>query len=342
MQPRLLSLATATPTHILDRDTVTAFARAHFGASAERLLPVFANAGVMRRRSCVPVEWYGRPHGWAERSRLFVEHAVTLAAEAATQAIGRAGLSTNQVDAVVAVTTSGVCTPSLDALLMQRMGLRPDVTRLPVFGLGCGGGVLGLARAAALAKAEPGARVLLVVVELCGLTFRAGDESNSNIVATALFGDGAAAALISTEGDGPRLAAWGEHTWPGTLDVMGWRIEDDGFGVLFSQDIPALVRHRYRAALDQWLARQGLSLADLDGFALHPGGTKVVAALEEALDLPPGRLVAERAVLAEYGNMSAATLLFVLERTLAAPLPRRTLLGALGPGVTAGFVLMEG
>lgn len=341
MQPRLLSLATATPRHVLDRDTVTTFARAQFGAEAERLLPIFANAGIERRRSCVPAEWYALPHGWGERSRLFIEHAVELAAAAATEAIRRADLSTDQVDAVVAVTTSGICTPSLDALLMQRLRLRPDVARLPVFGLGCGGGLLGLARAAALAKAEPASRILVVVVELCGLTFRVGDTSKSNIVATALFGDGAAAALLSCRGEGPRLTAWGEHTWPDTLDVMGWRIEDDGFGVLFSQDIPALVRQRYRDALDRWLGRLDLGVADMDGFALHPGGTKVVAALEAALDLAPGRLANEREVLAEYGNMSAATLLFVLDRLLARPLPRRTLLGALGPGFTAGFMLME-
>jgi alkylresorcinol/alkylpyrone synthase len=341
MQPRLLSLATATPPHVLDRQTVTAFARARFGAEAERLLPIFANAGIERRRSCVPADWYALPHGWEERSRLFVEHAVDLAATATIEAIRRASLSTDQVDAVVAVTTSGVCTPSLDALLMQRLRLRPDVIRLPVFGLGCGGGLLGLARAAALAKAEPGSRVLLVVVEPCGLTVRVGDSSKSNIVATALFGDGAGSAILSCRGEGPRLTAWGEHTWPDTLDVMGWRIEDDGFGVLFSQDIPTLVRNRYRDALDLWLGRQGMSLADMDGFALHPGGTKVVAALEAALGLAPGRLVIEREVLAEYGNMSAATLLFVLERLMAHPLPRRTLLGALGPGFTAGFMLME-
>jgi alkylresorcinol/alkylpyrone synthase len=341
MQPRLLSLATATPPYVLDREAVMEFARGCFGAEIERLMPIYENSGIERRRSCVPMEWYGRHHGWAERSKLFADNAMELAAAAAGEALTRAGLAAEDIDAVVAVSTSGICTPSLDALLLERLPFRRDVTRLPIFGLGCAGGVLGLARAGALAKAEPGSRVLLVVVELCGLTFRAGDTSKSNIVATALFGDGAAAAVVGTRGDGPRLAAWGEHTWAGSLDVMGWHIEDDGFGVLFSRDIPTLVRDRFRAALDGWLDRLGLTLADVDFHALHPGGAKVVAALEEALELAPGRLAIEREVLRDYGNMSAATVLFVLEKALGRPLPRRSLTSSLGPGFTAGFLLLE-
>ncbi len=341
MPPHLLSLATAAPPIVLERDAVAAMARRLFGDGDERLGAVFANSGILRRRSCVPLDWYSRPHGWAERSRLFVDNAVALAVQAARDALDRAGLPARAVDAVVAVSTTGICTPSLDALVMDRLGLRPDVVRLPVFGLGCAGGILGLARAAALAEAMPGARVLLVVVELCGLTFRPNDPSKSNRVAAALFGDGAAAALLSTAGTGPVVAAWGEHTWPDTLDVMGWRIEDDGFGVLFSRDIPSLVRDRLRPALDAWLDRCGLAVAGLDGFICHPGGAKVVTALEQALELPPGRLAPEREVLAEYGNMSAATLPFVLARALARPIRGRHVCLGLGPGFTAGFLLLE-
>jgi alkylresorcinol/alkylpyrone synthase len=198
-----------------------------------------------------------------------------------------------------------------------------------------------MARAAALARALPERSVLLVVVELCALTFRASDTSNSNIVAAALFGDGAAAAVIATDGTGPVLAEAGEHTWPGSLDVMGWRVEDDGFGVLFSRDIPALVRNRYRSALSGFLQRCGLSLADLDGFAMHPGGIRVLEALEHALELPPDALDDSRTVLREHGNMSAATVLFVLERMLARGAAGRLLVSALGPGFTAGFLLLE-
>lgn len=338
---RLHALATATPPHRLDQTVAEGMARALFGATFDRLGPIYANSGIHCRWSCVPPHWFNHPHDWHERSALFVEHALALGTQAIERCLDRAGLSPTQIDGIVAVSTTGVCTPSVDALLIDRLGLRPDVMRLPIFGYGCAGGVLGLARAAALAEGMPGRRILLVVVELCTLTFRAQERSPANMVATALFGDGAAAALLSTEADGPALSEWGEHTWAGTLDVMGWRVEADSLGVVFSRDIPPLISRLFRPALDGWLARCGLSLEDIDRFCCHPGGAKVVAALEQALDLPPGALAAERAVLGDYGNMSAATVLFVLEHLLAAPLPRRTLLTALGPGFTAGFLTLE-
>lgn len=341
MQPRLAAIATANPAFEIDHREAAALAGRLFGRELERLGPIFANSGIARRRSCVPPDWYLRPHGWRERSALFVEHALALAATAAIRCLELANIAPVQVDAVVAVSTTGVCVPSLDALLMDRLGLRSDITRLPLFGLGCAGGTLGLARAGALAQARPGTRVLLVVVELCGLTFRAQDRSASNMIATALFGDGCAAALLSTEVDGPTLSAWGEHTWPQTLDVMGWRIEDDGFGVLFSRDIPSLVRTRFRAVLDGWLGCHELTCRDVERFFCHPGGAKVVNALEESLDLAPGTLDSERDILREFGNMSAATVLYVLEHGLRRPLPARSVMAALGPGFTAGFVLLR-
>lgn len=314
----------------------------------ERLRPAYANAGIDQRYSCVPLSWYGEPHGWRERTALYIDNALDLAVEASWACLGRSGLGTEDMDAVVTISTTGIATPSLDALVIERMALRPDVTRLPVFGLGCAGGVLGVARAAALARAMPGRRVLLVVVELCGLTFRPADPSKSNIVATALFGDGAAAAVLSTEGDGPSITGTGEYTWPGTLDVMGWRVEDDGLGVLFSQDIPTIVRNRMGPAAAHVLAGEGLTFGDIDGFVCHPGGAKVIVALEDAFALPEGGLDVAREVLRRHGNMSAPTVLFVLERTLARDVARdvggafrRYLLTALGPGFTAGFVLLE-
>ena len=196
---------------------------------------------------------------------------------------------------------------------------------------------------AALSRAAPGSLVLLLVVELCGLTFRANDMARSNIVATALFGDGAAAALLTCDkaSPGPKLSAWGEHTWPDTLEVMGWRIEDDGFGVLFSRDIPAILRDRFGTAVDGFLARQGLTRADLDGYVCHPGGAKVIDALEEVLGDRSGTMSEARAVLRDHGNMSAVSVLFVLERMLARDPRGRYLMTALGPGFTAAFLLFE-
>jgi alkylresorcinol/alkylpyrone synthase len=343
---RLVSLATAVPPFVLRQKEVVARARTlfhHQGAEIDRMLPVYDNAGIETRYSCVPIDWYDQPVGWKARNALFIDHAVELLRRAAGDCLARAGLGPEQVDTLVTVSTSGIATPSLDARLLEVMPFRREVQRLPVFGLGCAGGVLGLARSAAMARAAPGSLVLCLVVELCGLTFRSRDLSKSNIIATALFGDGAAAALVTCEPQarGPELAGWGEHTWPGSLDVMGWRIEEDGFGVLFSRDIPTIIRERYGAAVAAFLARHGLGLADLDGTLCHPGGAKVIDALEQVFGLAPGGMADSRAVLRDYGNMSAATVMFVIQRALTRGLHGRYLASSLGPGFTAGFLLLE-
>jgi len=340
----IVSLATAVPPYRLRQEEVMAFGQRLFNGAFvdfDRLLKVYGNAAIRCRYSCVPMAWYGEEHGLGERNRLYLENALALIERAGVEALARAGLAPAEIDAIVTVSTTGIATPGLGALLMERLPFRRDVERLPVFGLGCAGGVLGLARAATLARAEPGRRVLFLVVELCALTFRVGDRSKSNLIATALFGDGAAAAVIACDGAGPVIAGWGEHTWPDSLGVMGWEIADDGFGVLFSRDIPRLVRAEMRAAAEGVLARHGLGLSDIASFVCHPGGAKVIDALEAAYGLAPGALVHARSVLRDYGNMSAATVLFVLERALAAEAPGRALMSALGPGFTAGFVILE-
>ncbi|MGH6945872.1 MAG: type III polyketide synthase [Kiloniellales bacterium] len=343
---RLTGLATAAPATVLAQEEVAAAARGIFtpaGAPFERLAPVYANAGIRTRRSAVPLAWYRKTGGWRERNALYLEKALALLEQAARRCLEDGGARAEEIDALVVVSTTGIATPSLDARLMDVLPFRRDVARLPIFGLGCAGGVLGLARAAALARVSPGARVLFLVVELCGLTFRSADCSNSNVVATALFGDGAAAALLHSDGppEMPAIAAWGEYTWPNSLDVMGWKVEDDGLGVLFSREIPDLIRRRFGAALDGFLADRNLERSDIARYLCHPGGAKVLDVLEDTLHLPRGGLVEGRDVLRDYGNMSAATLLFVLERARRRSLAGRSLLTALGPGFTAGFLLLE-
>jgi alkylresorcinol/alkylpyrone synthase len=342
---RLRSLSTAAPQHVLRQDAVTALAGRLFEAAdpdlIHRMLPVYENAGIQTRYSCVPPDWYQHRHGWADKNALYLDHAVTLLARAAADAIAAAGLASRDIDAIIAVSTTGIAVPSLDARLIDRLGLRRDVERLPIFGLGCAGGVMGLARAAARVRAGDVANVLLVVVELCGLTFRRADHSKSNIIATALFGDGAAAAVVSSGGDGPAVAHWGEHTWPDTLDIMGWSVEDDGLGVMFSRDIPALTRTAFRDVLHDYLDRHGLRVGDIDHFVCHPGGAKVLDALEEVFGVAAGGLDRSRAVLNDYGNMSAATVLFVLRRVLDDGGRGRLLLSTLGPGFTAAFLTLE-
>jgi alkylresorcinol/alkylpyrone synthase len=344
MIPHLLGVATAVPRHRMTQSDVMARVRrvfAHNSSEIERLMGIYGNAGIDSRYSCVPLEWYEQSHGWGEKNRLFLENAVDLLTRAAQQVLDQTGLSVEDIDGIVAVSTTGIATPSLDALVMERMGMRRNVWRLPVFGLGCAGGVLGLARAAAMAKASPKHKILYLVVELCSLTFRNSDQSKSNIVASALFGDGAAAAVVSCEGEGPEIAAWGEHCWPDSLDVMGWDVADDGLGVVFSRNIPALIRADLRDAAESFLSGHKLRLSDIANFVCHPGGAKVIDALEEAFGLAPGAMTLGRGVLREFGNMSAATVMFVLRRTLDAALGGRKLMSSLGPGFTAGFLVLE-
>jgi alkylresorcinol/alkylpyrone synthase len=256
--------------------------------------------------------------------------------------LDRMDLDPRKVDGIVVASTTGIATPSLDAMLVDRLGLQRDVERLPIFGLGCAGGVLGLARTAALAKVRPGSHWLFLVVELCGLTFRSADQSKSNVIATALFGDGAAACLVSADPAGPAITGWGEHIFEASLDVMGWDVVDDGLKVLFSRDIPTLVRKEIGALVAAFLERRGLALSDIAEFCCHPGGAKVLDALEDVFGVQRRGLVHSRNVLRRYGNMSAATVLFVLAESLAAGGSGRRLLTTLGPGFTAGFVLLEG
>ncbi len=221
-------------------------------------------------------------------------------------------------------------------------GISRDVSRVPVFGLGCAGGVSGLSIAARLAQSRPGSNVLMVALELCTLAVRHDELSKANIVAASLFGDGAAAVVLRAgDGGATRVEASGEKLWPDTLDIMGWRVDPEGFGVIFQRTIPDFVREQMGPAVAEILSRMALSAADIDRFICHPGGTKVIAALERALALDQGTLDHERDVIADYGNMSAPTVLFVLERARARGLPPRSLLTALGPGFTASCVALR-
>ena len=342
------SVATAYPPYCLQQDEVMAKAAEVFGHRPElmlRMAKTYGNAGVRTRNSCVPLEWYASPYGWPERARLFEENAIKLLTEAARRAMADAMIEGRDIATTVTVSSTGISTPSLDSLLQEPLGLLPTTQRLPVFGLGCAGGVIGLSRAAAMARAMPEQWVLFLCTELCGLTFRGSDDSKANIIGTTIFGDGAAAILLRTADPGkPALAhihAWGEHTWPGTRDVMGWRVEDDGLGVVFSQSIPNLVRDKMRGVTDTFLAAQGMTVADLDGLIVHPGGEKVLAALEQCYDLHGDELADARAVLAAHGNMSAVTVLAVFERALARGASGRHLMTALGPGFSVGMCLVD-
>jgi alkylresorcinol/alkylpyrone synthase len=342
----LLSVATAVPEHVLLQADVSAAAERMFGsryALFGRMAKVFASTGIRKRHSVRPIEWFTEPRGWPERNAVYLEGALALFAQSATAALEKARLTAAEVDIVVTVSSTGIATPSLEAQAMGRMGFRADIQRVPVFGLGCVGGTAGFAIAASMARASPGATVLLVVVELCTLAFRLDQLTKANMVATALFGDGAAACVLRTEGaDGlAQVTGSGDHNWPDTLDIMGWRVDPEGFGVIFAQSIPTFVEANIGPAVDGILGRNELLRSDIDRFICHPGGAKVVAALERSLSLEQGSLDDERSVLADYGNMSAPTVLFVLERQIHRGLPDRSALLAMGPGFTASCAILQ-
>jgi alkylresorcinol/alkylpyrone synthase len=342
---QLLSIATAVPPYILDTKDVEVQAAkifARFGALFEKMAPVFSNTGIDRRYSVCPTEWFHQQHGWPERTEQFLKGAKALFKDAAAKALVEAKTMASEIDAIVTVSSTGIATPSIEAHVLHEMGFRADVHRVPVFGLGCAGGLSGLGLAAKLAVAMPGRKVLLVVIELCTLAFRPDEMTKSNIIASALFGDGAAAAVLcagDVAGHGAIEHA-GEHCWPDTIDVMGWRVDPEGFGAIFSRSIPDLASRDLRPAADLFLARHKLSVSDMSSFSFHPGGAKVIAALEPAFELTNGKLVNERKVLAGYGNMSAPTVLFVLKECLAAPTAGRRFMCALGPGFTGTFITM--
>ena len=334
----LLSLATAVPPFPISQAEAKATGRALFAgklALFDRLAGVFDNGGIEERQLVAPLPWYGENHGWAERNRTYLEAADALFLEAARGAIAGAGLTADQIDGVVAVSTTGIATPSLEARNAVALGLRPDVRRVPLFGLGCAGGVTGLATTARLAGAEPGSNWLFVTVETCSISIRLDSDDPAAIVATALFGDGAAAAVISTEGQAlSRIEGGGERLWPGTLGIMGWRVEDPGLAVVFDRAIPPFLDNNLREGIDSILAGMGRALGEFDRLCCHPGGAKVVVAIETALGLSDGALDLERDVLRAHGNMSAPTVMFVLKDLLARGLPENVLMTALGPGFT--------
>lgn len=351
---RVLSVATAQPAHTLAQSEAREFSRALFArahADIERLLEVFGNTRIDERRIAAPIAWLARERPFEERNALYIDAALALAERAAREALDRAAVTPAEVDHLLFVSTTGIATPSLDARLMNRIAFSPHMARTPIWGLGCAGGAAGIARAAEWASLRPGATVLLVSVELCSLTFQAGDLSKSNLIATSLFADGAAALVMRGDGahggarrPGPRVIAARSTLFPDTEEIMGWEVNVAGLKVIFSRDIPSIVRELVHENAAAFLAERGLALGDIAHIVAHPGGAKVMAAYEDAFGLAPAAMRHAREVLRTAGNMSSPTVLFVLDRFLDDPSVRHGdwgLLTALGPGFSSELVLLR-
>ena len=343
----IASVATAVPEFAVGQTEMIAQSLAVFPQFAH-MESLYANTGVRNRYNCEPMDWYLSPRSWEERTASYQRHALALLERVALDAVAGAGLRLDQIDALVTNSITGLAIPSLDAMLMNRLDFAPDTERLPIFGLGCGGGVGGLSRATRLAQAMPGGNVLFLTVDLCSLCFRVNDPGVAMFVSAGLFGDGAAGVVLRNTAEdaepsngGGRVVAVGEHFWRDTEYIMGWDVKNDGFGVVLSAELPSLMRHNLAGAVSGFLDRSGLDMKDFAGVLLHPGGGKVLDVAEDVLGLSPGDLEPSRTVLRDFGNMSSATVLFVLKHALDSGRRGRHLLSAFGPGFSAYFVVVD-
>lgn len=337
-------IGTAVPENVVDQRAVRATVERVFGGRVtdlDRLLSVFEHDHIHSRRFVREPEWYAVDHGFAESNRVYATSACDLAEQAARKACkGREG----DVAAIVVASTTGIMTPSLDAALVQRLGLSTHVARVPIFGLGCAGGVAGLARAADISRAMEGAPVLFVAVEICSVTFRQSDTRTSNIVASSIFGDGAAAVLISSERHSVSVGTGVSTLFPDTADIMGWDVLDDGLSVRFSRDIPSFVRTHIPDVLAHAYAQWGIAPDDVTAIVAHPGGAKVLDAYAQASGMPQSTFTHAKEILRTYGNMSSASVLFVLDawyHDAARTRAGHAVMAALGPGFSSELLLLS-
>jgi len=345
------AVGTAVPRYCVRQELARDFGRAMFAEAfpdIDRLMGVFENTLVEQRYFSSPPEWFGTEHAFSEKNQLYLESAMEIGEAAVLRCLEAAGLGPTDIDHFFFVSTTGLATPSIDARLINRLKMRNSIRRTPIWGLGCAGGAAGLARAYEYTKAFPRDRALLLAVELCALTFQRNDLSKSNLVATALFADGAAAALVAGEEaarQGPQILGSRSMLWYDALDVMGWEINDRGLKVVFSRDIPAIVRKCVLPNLLEFLGAHGLGLESIRHMVAHPGGARVIDAYEQAFGLDNGQMNHARNVLRRYGNMSSPTVLFVLQEFLSSGEIHPAeygLVTALGPGFSSEMLLIQG
>lgn len=361
MSAVLLGLGTATPERSVSQQRAAELAAAYVPLDADRrrlLKVLYRRTGVEKRGSVVlegalddpgPGRLFPPPKGDEDRGpgtrarmEVYEREAPPLALTAARAALADAALPAERVSHLVVVTCTGFVAPGLDVGLVRALGLPSSTARLQVGFMGCHGAFIGLRTAAALAGTDPDARVLVVAVELCSLHFQYGWEPEQQ-VANALFADGAAAAVIGPGAAAPavlRLASHGSWLASGTEEAMTWRIGDQGFQMTLSAEVPQRILENLRQQVVPWLGANGLSLEDIRSWAVHPGGSRIVTAVGQALDLPPAALEVSRSVLADHGNMSSPTILFVLDRLRREGAPRPWGAVAFGPGLTTEAMLL--
>jgi alkylresorcinol/alkylpyrone synthase len=347
---RIAAVASAFPPHYYDQEALLAAFREHWSQryfNPARLEQLHRNVKVGGRHLALPIEAYASLDGFGAANDAWIRVGLEVGERAVAAALDAAGVAPTDVGAIFTVSVTGIATPSLDARLVGRLGLSPQVKRVPIFGLGCVAGAAGIARAADYVRAFPGEAAVLLAVELCSLTLQREDLSIPALIASGLFGDGAAAAVVTGEalgGDGPRVVATRSVFYPDSERVMGWDVTNSGFRIVLSAEVPLVVERHLAGDVDAFLADQGLGRGDIASWVCHPGGPKVLTAMESALGLARQDLALTWRSLEEVGNLSSASVLLVLADTLAGARPAPGSWGmllALGPGFCSELVLLR-
>jgi alkylresorcinol/alkylpyrone synthase len=347
---RIAAVASALPEHRYHQSLITAALKRHWQDQLEKpaLLDRFhSRAGVHYRHLAFPLERYPGFETWGQTNSAWLEVAEALGARAIDAACRRAGLAPSELGALVVTSIAGVASPSLDARLINRMKLRSDIKRTPIFGLGCVGGAVGVTRAADHARAYPRQAAAVLAVEVCSLTLRHDDLSTANLIASGLFADGAAAAIVigsERREEGPRILATRSVFYPDSEDITGWKISERGFEIVLSAALPELIRTRLAHDVDSFLASRGRTRQEIGSWIIHTGGPRVLEAIQDALGLSSRELEASWDCLRRCGNLSSASILLVLEHVMLARRPAPGTLGlllALGPGFCSEILLVR-
>ena len=356
--PRILSVSTFKPPHEIKQSQAVELTRGLFRKefdNIERLLKVFENGDIQTRNLCMPLEWFKQAHDFEERNNLYLDHAINYGVQAVESCLEGDGnletpLDPAKIDAFFFISSSRISTPSIEARIMNIIPFRDDTKRIPIWGLGCAGGAVGLSRAHDYCLAYPEANVLVLSVELCSLAFQKDDYSKSNLVGTSLFADGVACALIGGSQSNvqaikpmPKVIATTSKLMPDSENVMGWDVKNNGLHVIFSKSIPSIITRWLGPFVHEFLATEGLTNHDITHFVAHPGGKKVLEAYEAALEFDSTKTDISREILRENGNMSSPTVLYVLERFIERePVAGDYgLIAALGPGFCGELLLLK-
>ena len=349
---RIASVASAFPKNHYDQYVLLSALKKHWGPKMENpqfIERLHGRVGVDTRNLALTIEEYEALTSWKQANDHWIAIATDLGAEALAAACARAGIDPKKLGAIFFVSVTGVASPSIDARMINRLGLSPQIKRVPIFGLGCVAGAAGLARAADYVRGFPGQIAAVVAVELCSLTLQQEDLSVANLISSGLFGDGAACALVAgadveVEGAGPRVMATRSVFYPDSEQVMGWDISDKGFHIVLSKEVPEVVDQHLAGDVDAFLEAEGKTRADIGSWILHTGGPRILEATAKALELPAGALDTSWECLRRTGNLSSASVLCVLEEFMVRKRPAAgtfSLLAAMGPGFCSELVLLQ-